>query len=277
MKKLAALFLIFTTAFGLVVAQEDLSYQKPPKEILDLADAPLAPTVQIDDKNERIVLLHRNKYKSIIELSENELRLAGLRINPITNIGSRTTYYNKISLMNVGNPKEIEVSGLPSEPRFANFSWSPDQSKIAFTQTVPSGVELWILDISAATATKLTDAKLNANIGRPFSWFKDSKSLLVLFLPEDKKPLIDKSTAVPTGPRVSVSDGKKAQNRTYQDLLKDKADEFNFEQLVRSTIYKVDIAGDQNLWKETAMFGGVSFSPDGEYVMVTTIHRPFSY
>ncbi len=277
MKKNIVLFVLFAFAFSFVNAQEDLTYQKPPKVILELADIPRAPSVQIDDKNENIILLHRNKYKSIIELSETELRLAGLRINPVTNIGSRTTYYNNITLMKVGEPKEIKVNGLPVSPRLANFSWSPDQTKMAFTNTVRNGVELWVLDIADANCKKLTEATLNANIGRPFSWFTNGQSFLVRFLPNDKKPLIDKSTAVPTGPRVSVSDGEKAQNRTYQDLLQDKADEFNFEQLVRSTIFKVDLNGNKKLWKETAMYSRMSFSPDGEYVLISTLHKPFSY
>jgi len=277
MKKIAAFLFAFILFLGAVNAQVELTYQKPPKEILELADAPLAPSVLIDEKNENIVLLHRNKYKSIAELSETELRLAGLRINPVTNIGSRISYNSKISLMKVGGKNEIPVKGLPSEPRLANFSWSPNQSKMAFTNTVTTGVELWILDIASASCKKITDANLNANIGRPFSWFADGQAMLVKFLPEDREPLIDKSQAIPTGPRVSVSKGEKAQNRTYQDLLKDKADEFNFEQLMRSTLFKVDLEGNSSLWKETAMYTGTGFSPDGEYVMISSIHKPFSY
>ncbi|MCF6358048.1 MAG: hypothetical protein L3J54_09610, partial [Draconibacterium sp.] len=277
MRKIIALFILFSFAFSIVNAQEDLTYQQPPKEILELADAPLTPSVRIDDKNKNIVLLYRNKYKSIAELSETELRLAGLRINPVTNIGSRTTYYFNMALMKIGKKEVLKVNGLPTSPRLANFSWSPDQTKMAFTNTVPDGVELWVLDIADASCKKLTEATLNANVGRPFSWFTNGQSFLVRFLPDDKKPLIDKSTAVPTGPRVSVSDGEKAQNRTYQDLLQDKADEFNFEQLVRSTIYKVDLDGNKKLWKETAMYAGMSFSPDGEYVLISTLHKPFSY
>ncbi|MEN8116186.1 MAG: prolyl oligopeptidase family serine peptidase [Bacteroidota bacterium] len=277
MKKIIALSIVLIIALGIVKAQVDLTYQKPPKEILELADAPRTPAYMLDDKNENIVLRHRSNYKSIVELSETELRLAGLRINPVTNIGSRTTYYNNITLMKVGDNNEIQVTELPAEPRLANFSWSPDQTKLAFTQTTPSGVELWVLDLKTASCKKLTDATLNANMGRPYSWFTDGQKLLVKFLPEDKKPLIDKSTAVPTGPKVSVSDGKKAQNRTYQDLLQDKADEFNFEQLVRSAIFTVDLDGNKELWKETAMYSGLNFSSDGEYVMVSTLHKPFSY
>ncbi|WP_167615300.1 prolyl oligopeptidase family serine peptidase [Maribellus sediminis] len=277
MKKITALTFILILLAGLVHAQVDLTYQKPPKEILDLVDAPLAPSTVFDYKNENIVLLYRSQYKSIAELSETELRLAGLRINPVTNIGSRNGYYYNITLMKVGNPEETQVSGLPKNPQLANASWSPDQSKMAFTNTTETGVELWVLDIASATCKKLTDATLNANIGRPYEWYESNDKLLVSFLPEDRKPLIDKSTAIPTGPRVSVSDGSKAQNRTYQDLLKDKADEFNFEQLLLATIYTVDLNGNKKLWKETAMYAGLQFSPNGEYVMVETLHRPFSY
>ena len=277
MRKTALITLIVAIVFGNAFAQVDITYQEPPKEILELVDAPGVPTPIFDYKNENIVLLNRSRFKSIAELSETELRLAGLRINPVTNIGSRTNYYTNVSLMKVGDREEKAVSGLPEKPVLANFSWSPDQTKMAFTHTTSKGVELWVLDIASATCKKLSEANLNANLGSPFEWFDSSDKLLVKFIPDDRQPLIDKSTAVPTGPSVSVSDGTKAQNRTYQDLLKDKADEFNFEQLVRSTLYTVDLNGEKDFWKETAMYAGFNFSPDGVYVMVETLHKPFSY
>ncbi len=271
------LLITFILAFGISKAQVDITYQKPPKEILELADAPQTPSVLIDDESENIVLIHRSKYKSIRELSEPEMRLAGLRINPATNIGSRTRFYNDLSLMKVGDRYPKEVEGLPEEPRLSYFSWSPDQKQMAFTHTTAEGVELWLLDIESAQCRKLTDAKLNANIGRPYYWFPNGESFLVKMLPDDKEPLIDKSEAIPTGPRVSVSEGETAQNRTYQDLLQDKADEFNFEQLTRSDIYQVNLNGTKTRWKETAMHTGFDISPDGQYVLVETIEKPFSY
>lgn len=277
MKRTNALLIVLLFVFGTAKAQVDISYQIPPKEILELADAKLAPVVLIDKKAENIVLLYRNRYSSIAELSETELRLAGLRINPVTNIDSRIAYVNNIALMKVGETQQKQVSGLPAEPRLTNFSWSPDETMMAFTHTITTGVELWVLEIATASCTKLTDATLNANIGRPFSWFDDGKALLVNFLPSDKKTLIEKALAIPVGPTVSVSDGKKAQNPTYQDLLKDKADEFNFEQLAQSILFKVDLSGKKSLWKETAMYTQTDFSPNGEYVLVTTIQKPFSY
>lgn len=273
-----SLFYLFLFVTTLSFGQENLTYQKPPQSILELAEAPLAPSIQIDSKGKNIVFLYRSNFKSIEELSETEMRLGGLRINPVTNIGSRTRYFINLKVR-VGQDGNIQdVNGLPENGRFANFSWSPNQEYMAFTNTVTSGVELWVLDIENAKAKKLSQANLNANMGRPFTWYKDSNSLLVTTLPENRKDLIDTTEAIPTGPTVSVSEaGVEAQNRTYQDLLKNKNDEYNFELLTQAELHKINMDGSSSLWKKSDMYRDVSFSPDGNYVMVTTINRPFSY
>lgn len=269
------LFILFGISMGL--AQENAGYQQPPKEILDLVDAPLAPRVLMDDKAENVILLYRDAYKSIAELSETELRLGGLRINPKTNIGSRTNYYNNIKVKKATDKAASQVSGLPENARLSNFNWSPDQKMIACLNTTASGVEVWVLEVNNGRAKKITPATVNANMGSTLSWFKDSKSLLVKMLPANRKALINAAEAIPQGPTISVSDGAKAQNRTYQDLLKNPNDEANFETLAISELKKIGTDGSINAFLPTAMYRGVNFSPNGEYVMITKIKKPFSY
>mgnify|MGYP000563161577 CR=1 FL=1 len=276
MKRIFTLCLFLS--FSFIFSQENLTYQKPHQNILELAEAPLAPSIRMDSKGENMVFLYRSAYKTIEELSETELRLGGLRINPVTNIGSRTRYYTDVKVRNgkSGNPKTI--SGMPENGRYANFSWSPNQKYMTFTNTVSNGAELWLLDVLNASAKKISDANLNANMGNPVTWYKDSKSMLVKMLPENRKPLINTKEAIPTGPTISVSEaGVKAQNRTYQDLLKNKNDEHNFEQLAQSVIYKINLDGSKKVWMESNMYRGLSFSPNGEYIMITKIEKPFSY
>ncbi|MGB5943093.1 MAG: prolyl oligopeptidase family serine peptidase [Leeuwenhoekiella sp.] len=270
--------LLFLVASLPILAQVNLDYQKPPKEILDLVDVPRAPSVVMDSDGEQMLLLFRDSYKTIETLSEEELRLGGLRINPKTNIGSRTTYYNNVKIKGVDDGEIKQISGLPENPQLSNFSWSPDESKMALTNTISNGVEIWVLDIASAEVTKLTEATVNANMGNPISWFKDGKSLLVKMIPATRKELINTAEAVPTGPTISTSTaGVKAQNRTYQDLLQTPNDEFNFEQLATSVLTKVNLSGTSTVWKTREMFDDISFSPDGNYVMVTSIKKPFSY
>ena len=139
-------------------AQENLNYQKPPKEILDLVDYERPPSVSMDSKKEYILFSYRDTYKTLNDLNQEELRLGGLRINPVTNISSTVTYINNIKVRKFKDKDEVQVKGLPQNPSIANLSWSPDETKIAFTNTAATGVELWILDLATAEAKKISDA-----------------------------------------------------------------------------------------------------------------------
>ena len=273
-KTLIALLIGSTTMF----AQENVTYQKPSKEILQLADFERAPSVSMDSKKETMLLTYRNTYKTLNDLNQDELRLGGLRINPNTNISSTATFINNIKLKKVSDKHETQVKGLPVNANISNLSWSPDETKIAFTNTTNSGNELWILDVKTATATKLTNSILNANLGNPITWFKDNQNLLIKVLPENRPALIDATKDIPNGPIISVSQaGTVSQNRTYQDLLKNKTDETNFENIVTSELYKIDLNGKKSLFKAGDLFVGETFSPDGNYIMLTTLEKPFSY
>ena len=83
---------------------------------------------------------------------------------------------------------------------------------------------------------------MNANLRDVINWFEDSKSILVKMIPNTKQNLINTAESISIGPIVSVNDGKKAQNRTYQDLLKNKNDEHNFENLSISDL-RVSVHG----------------------------------
>lgn len=261
-----------------MIGQENITFQKPSQEILQLADYERAPSVSLSSNKEWMVLMYRNTYKTLQDLNQEEMRLGGLRINPITNISSTTTFINNIKVKKVSDKVESAVKGLPANANISNLSWSPDENKIAFTNTTDNGNELWILDLKTATAKKLTDAVLNANLGNPITWYKNSEKILIKALPPNRPALIDASKAIPKGPIVSTAEeGVVSQNRTYQDLLKNKTDEANFETLVTSELYTVDLNGNKKLFKEADMYAGESFSPDGNYILLTTIEKPFSY
>lgn len=258
-------------------AQENLNYQKPSQSILELADYERAPSVSMDTKKEYMLLTYRNTYKSLDDLNQEELRLGGLRINPVTNISSTVTYINNLKLRKIKEKEEVQVAGLPTNPRISNISWSPNDKKILFSHTTATGVELWFIDVVSAKATKLTAATVNANLGNPFSWMNDNETILVKMLPKNRAALLDAKKDLPTGPIISNADGAKSQNRTYPDMLKNKNDEINFENIITSELYKINLNGTATLFKNADMYAGESFSPDGNYIMLTTIQKPFSY
>lgn len=272
--KTAVIALLFA---GMAYAQENISFQQPSAEILQLADIQRAPGVMMNSKKDWMVFTYRNTYKSLDELNQPEMKLAGLRVNPVTNIGSTITYVNNLKVRRLRDKTETQVKGLPANPKISYTTFSPDETKLAFTNTTSKGVELWIVDLASASAKKLSSDNLNANLGTPYVWMKDSKTLLVKKIPADRNALIDTKTEIPTGPTVSTADGKVSQNRTYQDLLKNPQDEQNFETLATATLVKITLDGNETEFKSPAIYTGMNFSPDGNFLMLTTIQRPYSY
>ena len=123
--KLLSLF-VFVGTFS-TIAQENVTYQKPSAEILALADYERAPSVSMDTKKEYMLLSYRNTYKTLDDLNQTEMKLGGLRINPVTNISSTVTYINNLKIRKIKDKNEIQVNGLPANARITNVSWSPNE------------------------------------------------------------------------------------------------------------------------------------------------------
>lgn len=257
--------------------QENLNYQKPDAAILNLADYERVPSVSMNSKKTYVLYMYRSTYKSLDDLNQEEVRLGGLRLNPATNISSTATYSSNIKLRPFSKKVETQVQGLPQNAKISNISWSRDETKVSFTNTTDTGVELWYIDLAKNTAHQLTEAITNCAMGNPASWTADSQRLLVRVLPKNRPALLSEKKSLPSGPIVSTSDGSVSQNRTYQDLLKNKLDEQNFETLVTSELQYIDLNGKVTPFLPANLYTGISFSPDGNYVMVNTLEKPFSY
>ncbi|MDD3078751.1 MAG: prolyl oligopeptidase family serine peptidase [Paludibacter sp.] len=277
MKKSLLLATIMLTTLTDIMAQENLSYQLPPESILKLADYQRAPAITIDSKKNNMLFTYRNTYKSLEDLNQQEISLAGLRVNPVTNTISALNYISNLKVRKLFGQEPVRINGLPENARIAYITWSPDESMIAFTNTTDTGLELWIADLNKAEAKKLTEAKINGCLGNPINWFRNSKSILIRIIPKNRPAIISSKAAIPSGPVISNSNGSKSQNRTYQDMLKNPADEQNFETLTTSELVKVDLNGEQTPFKPAAMYANENFSPDGNYILITTFHKPFSY
>lgn len=277
MRNLLFSLLLLTICFLQSQGQENLTYQKPSKEILKLVDYERAPGVTMDEKGLYMLFTYQNTYKTLDDLNQEELQLGGLRINPVTNIASSITYVTNLKVKKATESEPQQVKGLPQNPKITYLTWSVDESKIAFTNTTASGVELWVLDMATATATRLSAKPLNANLGKPYSWSKDNQHLLVRMIPANRPAIVDAKKNLPAGPIISNSGGARSQNRTYPDMLKNKIDEANFETLVTSELYLFDLNGNSVPFLGKAMYNGESYSPDGSYLMITTLQKPFSY
>ena len=179
MKKIA-LFLslsviLFNQSIGF--AQDTDSYQVPPKVIADLLLAKPTPLVRIDSKSEYLLLLGRNSYPSVEELGQPEMKIAGLRLNPLNFSPSRQSPISSITLQSIRSGAKTAITGLPQNLAAGAIAWNPSETKIAFTQTEVNRIDLYVIDIATKKATRVNSTPLNLVLGNAFVWVDDQTIL----------------------------------------------------------------------------------------------------
>jgi dipeptidyl aminopeptidase/acylaminoacyl peptidase len=251
------------------------AYQKAPKPIADVLDAPAQPQALLSPTRDRLLLVEFARYPTIAELSEPMLRLAGLRVNPATSGPHAPPRVVALTLLQIDGGKRTKVA-VPDGSRLGQPAWSPDGKHFAFTRTTADAIELWAADAATGEAKRVPDLKLNAVLGAPFHWMPGGGQLVCKAVPE-KRGLAPEAPRVPTGPIVQESDGHKSPARTHQDLLQTDHDEALFEYYATSRVVLVDAAtGKVRPLAAAAGYATMSPSPDGKLLVVTKVKRPYS-
>jgi dipeptidyl aminopeptidase/acylaminoacyl peptidase len=257
-------------------AYGQISYMLPPAEIVELVDAPATPGFLISPDRTHAAILHYRGLMTISEMAEPELRLAGIRFNPATYGPSRARYANHIDITTLMADWTKRVDNLPSDARLSNFSWSPDGKMLAFTHTNAEGIGLWVADVATLKARQLTKPIVNAVMGTTFRWLPDSRRIIVSAIATEKGAAPIRPT-VPLGPLVQENRGHQTAVRTFQDLLRDATDEALFEHYASSQLIVVGLDGTKTLLAKPGIITTFDPSPDGNYLLVISIVKPFSY
>jgi dipeptidyl aminopeptidase/acylaminoacyl peptidase len=268
--------LLFLTMLVMAAAvrAQNTGYQLPPKDIADLLLAKPTPLISVDDKGEWMLIIGRNSYPSVEELAQPELRIAGLRFNPDNFSPSRQNFISDLSLKNLRTGKEYKIQGLPAPLAAGNISWNPGETKIAITNTTNRSVDLYVVDIATQRASKVNTTPLNTILGISSQWI-DDRTLLYSgrTKPASAAPA---RKLVPDGPAIQENLGKSAPSATFEDLIKTPYDEALFAfygqtQLIRNT------GGVETAVGKPGIFIAVRPSPDKKYLLLRTVHKPFSY
>lgn len=260
-----------------VLARPEEGYRVPPPDLLRLVDAPNTPELSISPTSQALLQATRPGFLSIEQLSEPELKLAGLRFNPNSRATGRDKYFQSLELRPLRQGPARPVKGLPKKPRLTQLHWSPDGKQLAFINIGPKGSELWVANVASATAHRVPGVLLNGSAGFTLEWTPDGQSLLALVVPAKLGPPPPVSN-VPTGPSVQETDGTKASARTFQDLLKSPEDEKLFTYYLTSQVVAIrpDGSGRRELTRP-GLYVSAGLSPSADFLLVESLHTPFSY
>jgi dipeptidyl aminopeptidase/acylaminoacyl peptidase len=267
--------ILLALALAPILSAQTGGYLLPPKEVIAAFDAPPLPEAILSPSKQVLALASRRAQPAIAELSQPILRLAGARVNPRTFGPQRTALIYAISLKKIDGSGDVAVT-VPPQANLSNLKFSPDGSKLALLNTKSNGIELWIADAATARAKPVAGVRLNATTGDPCDWLPDNATLVCKLVPAGRGPAPAES-AVPSGPNVQENEGKTAQAATYEDLIKTAHDEALFEHYFTSQLALIGPSGAATPIGTPAIFGAVTPSPSGEYILLTRIQRPYSH
>ena len=263
-------------------------YLLPPPQIVATFDKPPLPQVIVSPTRQQLALTMRKGNPTLVELARPTLRLAGSRVDPKNNAQHRNPGIYGITLKKISDGSETPVK-VPANANLTNVRFSPDGAHLAFANITDAAIQLWVADTATGQAKMVSGGdRLNAATARlngaspdqdadSCTWLRDNVTLVCQIVPPDRGP-VPVEPIVPLGPPTLESRDKAAPAPTHEDMIRTPFDETLFEYYFSSQLAAIDSAtGRRTLIGRPAIFESVSPAPNGEYVLVSKVKRPYSH
>lgn len=263
-----------------VIAQE--GYATPPPE---LASAILAPR----HLNVTLSNLNRDKTWFVDEVGDGPVvmktfskpfhELGGVFIDFKANRARTLTIRNNVAIQLIsaadGAKKAIQI---PAGLRVSNATWSPDGKSVAYFGHTDDATHIYVADAASGKSRQLTKTPVLATLVTSFEFTEDGKQIATVLVPEARAAMPTTPPA-PTGPQLLIAEeSDKNRLRTYRSLMSTPHDFALLEWHATGQVALVDTAsGAVKKIGAPAMVRGVDPSPDGAYLRVTRMTKPFSY
>lgn len=254
----------------------DQLYEKTESLISDLLRAESFSTISINVQNTALIKKYRQYTPGIAYIARPQLKLAGLRFNPKNYMSIAGSFTNRLVYFDIQSRFEKEIT-FPKDTIITQTSWSEDGKNLLVGIEKPACHQLWVVSIPSLSKRQVPGICINDIVGNSFMWINSAEVLISKRTSAQKSELIIEKS-VPIGPVIQASKGVVAQNRTFQDLLKNQKDEALFEKAIRAqfVIHNVKTGATRSFGAE-ATYSDISLSPDRSRFLVSRIVKPYSY
>jgi len=268
---------VLTVAFaGAAAAQPPAGgWQSPPKEILEVLHAPQLPTASTAPSGKYLLLMDPATYPPLAALAAPMHKLAGMRVDPAVNGPYGAYGASSPRLVRVDNGAVTPLS-LPEGTEIQGVAWTADGRRFALTVKQTDHIGVWIGSVTGELS-EIPGLAVTPLLGPAVSWLPDQQQLLVRRIPERGAP--PQPPAIPAGPRILAGAGATARS-TYEsrNLLESDHDDALFDYYTSCELVVMDPAGKvMNVLAEPGPWAGAEFSPDGRYLLVERLLKPWSH
>ena len=271
--------IVLAVAFAAVVSaplSAATAWKVPPKAVVDILDAPGPPQVRFSPTGDAALLVELEQNPPLAVVAEPFLRLAGVRLVPARGTQQHLLSASALTVLSLPEGRKTRVT-LPAGSRVGMPVFSPDGTVFAFARDAADRTELWLGETKSGAASAVAGVRRKNVPGGALRFSKHGKTLWLLTGPSDRKPM-PPDPPVPAGPAIEETAGKTAQPATYQDLLKSSRDEDLFEHFATAQAVRLEVSSRRTATVGTpGLYTRLDPSPDGRYLLVARMKRPFSY
>ncbi|MBG86013.1 MAG: hypothetical protein CMO80_03820 [Verrucomicrobiales bacterium] len=260
-------------------ASTAVRFQSAPPEISEYLRNSSTPILSFNPQRDHMLIYHVKRYSELANLSDRVVRLAGLEINRDNNGPHRANVCLELNIkpMFARDARDVEARfNVPKNSRMSLPTWSPNGKRFAMMRLARKEVSLYLGSTEGRRRlVRVRDVVLNGALGSPIQWLPDGNTLLCRLISrgENDRPVV----RLPVGPNVVETSGAEKILRPYRDLLETEEDADLFDYYTTSQLALVNAETEEVVpIGEPDVFLRVLPSPDGQYLLVTRLPRPYS-
>jgi dipeptidyl aminopeptidase/acylaminoacyl peptidase len=268
-----------------VIAQEVIitkeSYIKPPKEILDIVNSPRYKNYTLSNTSPNLEFylnsLRSGNMVPVALMGKPYYNLGGSEFDPKGNRARTITIGMTIGfeLIDWKTGDKIQIQ-TPKDTRVSNPVWSPDGLQLAYFVHFDDATHIYIYDVRTGRSRQLTTTPVLATHVTSFEWTEDGQKIFTVLIPEGRGP--EPIEGYVTEPYVRVTRPGSNPSRTDRFLMDSPYDFKLFEYYSTGQIVYIEVRTGKvtNVGKPN-MYTRLDAAPNGQYLRVTTMLKPFSY
>ena len=266
-----------------VLGRED--YVRPPAVIAEVLEGralySLTRLGTVGPDSDSVLVGRSGGMPGLDVLARPYRNLGEVALDLVAGRSRRTTLGNTVGYdvfsVRAGERRRVE---LPAGMTVSGGTWAPDGGRFAFLGHTASASYIYLVDVregQASPARRLSERPALASLTGSLRFTADGSALFAVLQPEGRESMPTRSD-VAQEPRIFTSVAGKTPGRTYRFLLKTPHDKALLEWGCTGQLARIEVDGGAvEAVGAPSMIRSFDPSPDGEYVRVTTVQKPFSY